>query len=157
MNPKVKPIPKGYEAPTPYLVVRDAARAIDFYAKAFGAKEIMRMPGPDGKIGHADVAIGKGHVMLADESPEMGHRSPGSLGGSPVTMVLYVKNVDDVVKAAVDAGAKLMRPVADEFYGDRMGTVTDPFGHVWHVMTHVEDVSMEDMEKRAAEKAGAPA
>src|SRR5262245_38623012 len=157
MKTKVKPIPAGYEAPTPYLVVRDAAKAIDFYAKAFGGKEVMRMPGPDGKIGHADLAIGKGHVMLADESPEMGHRGPVSFGGSPVTMVLYVKNVDEVVRAAVDAGAKLQRPVTDEFYGDRMGTVTDPFGHVWHVMTHVEDVSMEDTEKRAAEKAGAPA
>jgi len=157
MNPKVKPIPKSYEAPTPYLVVRDGEKAIDFYKRAFGATEVMRMPGPDGKIGHADLAIGKGHVMLADESPEMGHRSPGSFGGTPVTIVLYVKKVDDVVKAAVDAGAKLMRPVTDEFYGDRMGTVTDPFGHVWHVMTHFEDVSMEEMEKRAAEKAGAPA
>ena len=157
MTPKVKAIPKSYEAPTPYLVVRDGATAIDFYKRAFGATEVMRMPGPDGKIGHADLVIGRGHVMLADESAEMGHRSPASFGGTPVTIVLYVKKVDDVVKAAVDAGARLTRAVADEFYGDRMGTVTDPFGHVWHVMTHVEDVSMEDMERRAAEKAGTPA
>lgn len=155
MKPKVKPVPAGYEAPTPYLVVRGAAKAINYYKKAFGAKEVMRMPGPDGKIGHADVAILGGHVMLADESPEMGHRSPESLGGSPVTLVLYVDNVDDVVKSAVGAGGKVTRPVTDEFYGDRTGTVTDPFGHIWHIMTHIEDVSMEEMGKRAAERAGA--
>jgi len=154
MSPKVKPIPAGYEAPTPYLVVRDAARAIDFYKKAFGAKEVMRMPGPDGKIGHADLQILGGHVMLADESPEMGHKSPESVGGSPVSLVLYVNDADAVVKKAVDAGAKVTRPLTDEFYGDRTATLTDSFGHVWHVMTHIEDVSMEEMEKRAAQKAG---
>jgi PhnB protein len=158
MKPNVKPIPESYAAPTPYLIVKGAAAAIDFYKKAFAAREIMRMPGPDGKIGHADLIIGGGHVMLADESPEMGHRGPQSLGGSPVGLVLYVSDVDNVVKQAAAAGAKVTRPVKDEFYGDRAGTLTDPFGHVWHVMTHIEDVSNEEMEKRAAAMAGsAPA
>ena len=153
MSPKVKAVPKGYEAPTPYLIIRGAAKAIDFYKKAFGAKETMRFPGPDGKIGHADLVIGNGHVMLADESPEMGYRGPETLGGTPVTLVLYVENADDVAKKAVAAGGTLTRPVEDQFYGDRAGEVRDPFGHVWHIMTHVEDVSMEEMEKRAAAKA----
>jgi PhnB protein len=155
MKSKVKPILAGYEAPTPYLIVRGAAKAIDFYKKAFGAKETMRMPGPDGKIGHADVAIGAGHIMLADESPEMGYKSPQTVGGSSVSIVLYVENVDEVVRRATGAGAKLDRPVEDQFYGDRAGTVTDPFGHIWHVMTHIEDVSAEEMGRRAADKAKA--
>ena len=150
MTSKVKPIPEGYTAPTPYLIVNGAAAAIDFYKMAFGAKEVMRMPGPDGKIGHADLLVGGGHVMLADESPEMGHRGPRSFGGSPVSLVLYVEDVDGVVKQAVGAGATLTRPVKNEFYGDRTGGLTDPFGHIWYVMTHVEDVSNEEMEKRAA-------
>ncbi len=150
MTSKIKPIPEGYAALTPYLIVNGAAAAIDFYKKAFGAKEVMRMPGPDGKIGHADLLIGGGHVMLADESPEMGHRGARSFGGSPVSLVLYVEDVDGVVKQAVGAGATLTRPVKNEFYGDRTGGLTDPFGHIWHVMTHVEDVSNEEMEKRAA-------
>lgn len=149
MSSKVK-IPAGYEAPIPYLIVERAAAAIDYYKQAFGAKEVMRMPGPDGKIGHADLIIGGGHVMLADESPEMGHRGPKSIGGSPVSLCLYVDDVDSVVKQAVDAGGNLTRPVADQFYGDRTGGLTDPFGHVWFVMTHVEDVSDEEMNKRAA-------
>jgi PhnB protein len=155
MKPNVKPIPEGYEGATPYLVVQGAAAAIDFYRKAFGAKEIMRMPGPKGAIGHADILVAGGHVMLADESPEMGHRGPQSLGGSPVSLVLYVENVDDVVKRAVGAGAKLTRPVENQFYGDRAGAVTDPFGHVWHIMTHIEDVSIEEMVKRGSEMARA--
>ena len=150
MTSKVKPIPEGYTAPTTYLIVNGAAAAIDFYKMAFGAKEVMRMPGPDGKIGHADLLVGGGHVMLADESPEMGHRGPRSFGGSPVSLVLYVEDVDGVVKQAVGAGATLTRPVKNEFYGDRTGGLTDPFGHIWYVMTHVEDVSNEEMEKRAA-------
>jgi PhnB protein len=150
MKGKVKPIPEGYDAPTPYLIVNGAAAAIDFYKKAFGAKEVMRMPGPDGKIGHADVVIGGGHVMLADESRERGQRAPQAFGGSPVSLVIYVDDVDSVVKKAVDAGATMTRPVKDEFYGDRAGGLTDPFGHLWHVMTHVEDVSEEEMAKRAA-------
>jgi len=155
MKSKVTPILAGYEAPTPYLVVRGAAKAIDFYKKAFGAKEVMRMPGPDGKIGHADLSIGGGHIMLADESPEMGHKAPETVGGSSVSIVLYVENVDEVVRRATGAGAKLDRPVEDQFYGDRAGSVTDPFGHIWHVMTHIEDVSPEEMGRRAAEKARA--
>ena len=153
MNPKVKPIPQGYEAPTPYLIVKGAAAAIDFYKKAFGAKETMRMPTPDGKIGHADLVIGGGHVMLADESAEMGVRGPEAFGGSPVSLCVYVEDVDRVVARAVAAGATLTRPVADQFYGDRTGGLTDPFGHIWYFMTHVEDVSNEEMGKRAAAKA----
>ncbi|HEY6931419.1 MAG TPA: VOC family protein [Thermoanaerobaculia bacterium] len=152
MSPKVTPVPKGYEAPTPYLIIRGAAKAIDFYTKAFGAKETGRFPGPDGKIGHADLIIGGGHIMLADESPEMGHKSPDALGATPVSLVIYVDNADDVVKKAVAAGGKLTRPVEDQFYGDRAGEVRDPFGHVWHVMTHIEDVSEQEMMKRMAAK-----
>jgi PhnB protein len=152
MSPKVTPVPKGFEALTPYLIIRGAAKAIDFYTKAFGAKETGRFPGPDGKIGHADLVIGGGHLMLADESPEMGHKSPDTIGGTPVSLVLYVDNVDDVVKKAVAAGGKLTRPVEDQFYGDRAGEVRDPFGHIWHIMTHVEDVSMEEMTRRMAAK-----
>src|SRR5215831_206255 len=155
MKSKVQPILAGYEAPTPYIIVRGGAKAIDFYKKAFGAKEVMRMPGPDGKIGHADLAIGGGHIMLADESPEMGHKSPQTIGGSPVSIALYVENVDEIVRSATSAGAKLDRPVEDQFYGDRAGTITDPFGHIWHVMTHIEDVSEEEMGRRAADKAKA--
>ncbi|MCA1581428.1 MAG: VOC family protein [Acidobacteria bacterium] len=149
MKSKIK-IPPGYEAVVPYLIVQGAAAAIDYYKKAFGAKEVMRMPGPDGKIGHADLIIGGGHVMLADESPGMGHRGPTSFGGSPVSLCLYVDDVDTVVNQAAAAGGKITRPVADQFYGDRTGGLTDPFGHIWFVMTHVEDVSNEEMVKRAA-------
>jgi PhnB protein len=156
MASKIK-IPAGYEAPIPYLIVDGAAAAIDYYKKAFGAKEVMRMPGPDGKIGHADVVIGGGHLMLADESPSMKHLGPKSIGGSPVSLCLYVDDVDAVVKRAVDAGGKLTRPVEDQFYGDRTGGLTDPFGHIWFVMTHVEDVSNEEMAKRAVEMAQAGA
>jgi len=152
MKPKVKPIPEGYKGATPYLVVDGAAAAIDFFKKAFGAKEVMRMPGPKGKIGHADILVAGGHVMLADESPEMGHRGPRSFGGSPVSLVLYVANVDDVVKRAVGAGAKLTRPVEDQFYGDRAGKIEDPFGHTWFIATHKEDVSQEEIAKRAKAK-----
>ena len=150
MTSRVKPIPEGYHTATPYLIVRDAARAIEFYKKAFGAKELMRMADPSGKIGHAEIKIGDSPIMLADEVPEMGHRSPESLGGSPVSILLYVEDVDAVFNQAVAAGAKVQRPVADQFYGDRTGGVTDPFGHVWYVATHIEDVSPEEMRKRAA-------
>jgi len=153
MSPRVRPIPEGYEGPTPYLIVEGAAAALDFYKKAFGAKEMMRMAGPDGKIGHADVMIGGGHVMLADASPEMGHRGPEAFGGSPVSLCVYVEDVDKVVERAVAAGAKLTRPVADQFYGDRTGGLTDPFGHIWYFMTHVEDVPPDEMETRAAARA----
>ena len=149
-NPRVQPIPDGYAAPTAYLIVHDAAAAIDFYTKAFGARETMRIPGPDGRIGHADLAVGRGHVMLADESLQMGHRSARTLGGSPVSLALYVEDADAVVDRAVSAGATVTRAIRNEFYGDRTATLTDPFGHVWHVMTHVEDVSPEEMGRRAA-------
>lgn len=150
MKSKVRPIPEGYEGPTAYLIVDGAAAAIDFYRKAFGAREVMRFPGPNGRIGHADVLIGGGHVMLADASPEMGAKGPEAFGGSPVSLCIYVEDVDKVFERAVAAGAKVTRPVADQFYGDRTGGLTDPFGHSWYVMTHVEDVSNEEMMKRAA-------
>jgi PhnB protein len=150
MPSKVKPIPEGYHSVTPYLIIRDAARAIDFYKKAFGATEVMRMPTPDGKIGHAEIKIGDSHVMLADESPEMGHLSPQSVGGSPVGLMVYLENVDDVFGRAVSGGAKVKQPVEDKFYGDRSGSVEDPFGHLWHISTHIEDVPPDEMEKRAA-------
>ena len=150
MTNKVKPIPEGYHTATPYLIVKDAARAIEFYKKAFGATELMRMPGTGGKIGHAEIKIGDSPIMLADEVPGMGFRSPESLGGSPISILLYVEDVDVVFSEALAAGAKVQRPVADEFYGDRTGGVTDPFGHVWYIATHKEDVSPEEMTKRAA-------
>ena len=150
MTNKVKPIPEGYHTATPYLIVKDAARAIEFYKKAFGATELMRMPEPGGKIGHAEIKIGDSPIMLADEVPGMGFRSPESLGGSPISILLYVEDVDVVFSEALAAGAKVQRPVADQFYGDRTGGVTDPFGHVWYIATHKEDVSPEEMKKRAA-------
>ena len=149
MAGKVKPIPDNYHRVTPYLVVAGAADAIDFYKKVFGATEVMRMPSPGGKIGHAEVRIGDSTVMLADEVKEMGHRSPKKLGGSPISLLLYVEDVDKTVDRAVAAGAKLTRPVADQFYGDRTGGIEDPFGHQWYVATHVEDVSPEEMKKRS--------
>ena len=150
MTNKVKPIPEGYHTATPYLIVKDAAHAIEFYKKAFGATELMRMPGTGGKIGHAEIKIGDSPIMLADEVPGMGFRSPESLGGSPISILLYVEDVDVVFSEALAAGAKVQRPVADQFYGDRTGGVTDPFGHVWYIATHKEDVSPEEMKKRAA-------
>jgi PhnB protein len=146
----MKPIPEGYHTATPYLIVKDAAGAIEFYKKAFGATELMRMPGPGGKIGHAEIKIGDSPIMLADEVPGMGFHSPESLGGSPISILLYVEDVDLVFSEALAAGAKVQRLVADQFYGDRTGGVTDPFGHVWYIATHKEDVSPEEMKKRAA-------
>ena len=150
MPDKVKPIPEGYHSVTPYLIVDGAAAAIDFYKKAFGAVEVMRMPAPGGRIGHAEIKIGDSHVMLADENAEMNARSPKSVGGTPLSLLVYVENVDEVVKRAVAAGAKLDRPVEDKFYGDRMGAIQDPFGHQWYVGTHIEDVTPEEMKKRMA-------
>ena len=150
MATAVKPIPEGYHSATPYLIVNGGANAIEFYKKAFGAKEIMRMPRPDGKIGHAEIKIGDSPIMLADEVPEMGHRSPQSLGGTPVSIMLYVEDVDAVAGKATAAGAKVLRPVENQFYGDRSGTFSDPFGHQWHISTHKEDVSPEEMKKRMA-------
>jgi PhnB protein len=152
---KVKTIPTGYHAVTPYLSVQGAAAAIEFYHKAFKAKEVMRMPGPSGTIGHAEIEIGGSRVMLADEHPEMNFRGPKSFGGTAVHIHLYVPDVDQVVGQAVAAGAKIVRPVADQFYGDRVGSLEDPFGHVWHVATHTEDLPMEELTRRAAARASA--
>ena len=146
----VKPIPEGYHTVTPYLIIEGAADAIAFYKQAFGATELFRFPTPDGKIGHAEIKIGDSPIMLADAFPEMGYNGPKSLGGSPVSLMLYVEDVDTVFNRAVDAGATVKEAVTDKFYGDRVGTLIDPCGHVWHVSTHKEDVSLEEMEKRAA-------
>lgn len=150
MTGKVKPIPEEYRGATPYLSVKEAARAIEFYKKAFGAREVMRMPQPDGKIGHAEVRIGDAPIMLADEFPEMNFRSPQSIGGTPVNILVYVQDVDALVKQAEAAGAKVLRRPADQFYGDRMATLEDPFGHSWSFATHIEDVSPDEMQKRVA-------
>ena len=147
---KVKPIPDGYHSMTPYLIVDGAAKAIDFYTKIFGATEKMRMPGPGGKVGHAELNLGDTMIMLADEHPEMDARGPRAFGGSAVSLMVYVPDVDATVEKATAAGAKVVRKVENQFYGDRMGTIDDPFGHRWHVATHVEDVSPEEMAKRAA-------
>src|SRR5262249_41030147 len=143
-----KPIPDGYHSITPYLIVKGAAGALDFYKKAFGATELFRLPGPDGTIGHAEIKIGDSIIMLADEHPEMDFRGPESLGGSPFCLLLYVKDVDAAARQAKAAGAKEIRPVKDQFYGDRSGTFADPFGHLWTIATHKEDVSPEEMNKR---------
>ncbi|RJP72573.1 MAG: VOC family protein [Candidatus Abyssobacteria bacterium SURF_17] len=149
---KVNPIPKGYHTVTPHIVVRDAAKAIDFYKRAFGAEEVMRLPGPDGHgIMHAELKIGDSFIMLGEESPEMGGEchSPESLGGSAVTLNLYVKDVDAAFERAVSAGAQVKMPLADMFWGDRYGALVDPFGHKWSLATHIEDVSPEEIRKRA--------
>ena len=143
-----KPIPEGHERATPYLCCRDAARAIEFYKNAFGATELSRLAEPGGKIGHAEIKIGESVIMLSDEYPDMGVRSPLALGGTPVSIHMYVKDVDALAKQAVAAGAQLERPVADQFYGDRSASLKDPFGHRWHISTHKEDVSPEEMRKR---------
>ncbi len=148
MNTKVKPIPDGFHSLTPYLGVRGAAQAIDFYVKAFGATERFRLAGPDGRIGHAEVLIGNSILMLADENPQCGHHSPQSLNGTAVSLLLYVPDVDAAFQRAVGAGAKVLRPVADQFYGERSGCVTDPFGHQWTLMTHIEDVTPEEVSER---------
>ena len=150
---KVKPIPEGYNSVTPYLFVKGAASAIDYYKNVFGAKERMRMPGPNGRIMHAELQIGDSIVMLADENPQMGAKSPETIGGTSSSLHVYVEDVDSTAKKAVSAGAKLVRPVKDEFYGDRIGTIIDPFGHMWSIATHIEDVSPEEMKKRMANAA----
>lgn len=146
---KVKPVPDGYHTVTPYLACADAAQAIAFYKKAFGAKELLRVPGPGGKIGHAELRIGDSRVMLADEYREMDFLGPLSRGGSAVHLHIYMPNADKVVERAVEAGAKVVQPLEDKFYGDRTGSVQDPFGHVWHIATHVEDVPPRELKKRA--------
>ena len=153
MTMKPAPIPPGYDGVTPYLYIRGAAKALDFYKRAFGARELMRMDGPDGKIGHAEIAIGKAIVMLADESPAMDALSPETIGGTASSFLVYVPDVDAVFQQALKAGAKELSPVENKFYGDRMGMLTDPFGHQWAIGTHIEDVSPEEMGRRAAAQA----
>jgi PhnB protein len=147
----VKAIPDGYHSVTPYLVVDGAAKALEFYQKAFGAKETFRMPTPSGKIGHAEMRIGDSVVMLADEVPEKGYRGPKAFGGAAVTLMVYLEDVDTVFKRALDAGAKQLRAVENQFYGDRSGVLEDPFGHVWNLATHVEDLTEEEVARRAQE------
>jgi PhnB protein len=147
--PAVKPIPDGYRSVTPYLIFSGAGAAIAFYKRALGAEEVMRMDGPGGKIGHAEIKIGDSRIMLADEHPEIQALSPKTIGGSPVSIHLYVENVDAAVERAVAAGAKLIRPVADQFYGDRTGGIEDPFGYRWYIATHKEDLTMDEIRRRA--------
>jgi PhnB protein len=146
----VKSIPDGYHSVTPYLIIKGASDAIEFYKKAFGATELFRMPAPGGKVGHAEIKIGDSPIMLADESPEMGYVGPATLGGTPVSIMIYVEDVDTVYNQAIAAGGKELKPLQDQFYGDRSGSLKDPFGHTWHVATHKEDVSPEEMDKRMA-------
>jgi PhnB protein len=146
----VEPIPASYPRVTPYLIVDGASAAIDFYTSVLGATERMRMSAPEGRVGHAELDLGDSVIMLADESPEVDARSPSTVGGSPVSLHVYVEDADATFKRALDAGAKTLQPVEDKFYGDRSGTFEDPFGHRWHVATHVEDVPPDEMESRAA-------
>ncbi len=148
--PKVKAVPKGYRTATPALIIDGAAKAIEFYKKAFNAKELMRMPTPDGKVAHAEIKIGNSHIMLSDEWPDMGARSPKSIGGSGSSLMLYVRNCDRVYKRAVKAGATSNMEPADMFWGDRFSKITDPFGHVWSIATHKEDLTPEQMAERSA-------
>ncbi len=146
----VKPIPEGFHTVTPHLIIKGAAEAIDFYKKAFGAEEVCRMPGPGGVVMHAEIRIGDSTVMLADEFPDFGSVGPKTIGGSPVTVHLYVKDADAFYDKAVAAGAKATMPLADQFWGDRYGKLEDPFGHQWGIATHIEDLTPEEIEKRAA-------
>jgi PhnB protein len=148
MTGKAKPIPEGFHSVTPYLTVHDAARAIDFYKKAFGATERYRMDGPGGKVAHAEIKIGDSIVMLGDESIAAGNRSPQSLGGTATGLFIYVEDVDSAFNRAASAGAKVDMPVADMFWGDRYGKLTDPFGHSWSLATHIEDVAPQEMARR---------
>lgn len=147
---KVKAIPEGYHSVTPYLFIKGAASAIDYYKNVFGAKERVRMPGPNDRVMHAELEIGDSIIMLADENPQAGTTSPQTAGGPSNSLHLYVEDVDTVTQKAVSGGAKLVRPVKDEFYGDRMATISDPFGQIWSIATHIEDVSPEEMKNRMA-------
>lgn len=151
---KVKPVPDDYPTVCPYLYIRGAGDALDFYKKIFGATERMRMPGPDGTVGHAEIEIGNAVVMLADEFPDMGATSPATVGGTSVGLHVYVEHADAVYEAAVAAGATSQQAPEDKFYGDRTASFLDPWGHSWHVATHVEDVAPDEMARRAAEMAG---
>ena len=147
----VKPIPDAYHTVTPYIIVHDAAAAIEFYKKAFGAVETIRLPMPGGKVAHAEIKIGDSHIMLADEAPAYGAKSPITVGGTSLTLMIYVENVDVVFNRAIEAGGVVLRPLKDQFYGDRSGCLTDPFGHQWTIATHVEDVSQAEVDRRFAE------
>jgi len=153
--PNVNPIPDGYSNVTPYLIVSNGAGAIDYYKRIFGAVEVMRMPGPGGRVGHAELRIGESLIMLADENPEAGVRGPQPGSRPPVSFLVYVDQVDAVTARAELNGAKIVRPPKDQFYGDRTATLTDPFGHEWTIATHIEDVSLDEMQKRAAAMAAA--
>ena len=144
----VKPVPEGYHTVTPYIICKGASGAIDYYKKAFGATEVMRMGAPGGQIGHAEIKIGDSMIMLADEFPEMKALSPATIGGTPVSLMVYVDDVDSVFERALAAGGKQVHPLEDKFYGDRSGTLTDPFGHMWTLSTHKEDVPPEEMQRR---------
>jgi PhnB protein len=146
----VRPVPEGFHSITPYLIVRDANRAIEFYKKAFGAVELMRLEGPGGTTAHAEIRINDSIVMLGEEMPEMGFRSPQTVGGTPVSLMVYVESCDAFAARAVAAGIRIRKPIQDQFYGDRSGQFEDPFGHVWTVATHKEDVSLEEMRRRMA-------
>lgn len=145
----VKPIPDGYHSVTPYMIIKGAAAAIDYYKSAFGATELFRME-HEGKVGHAEIKIGDSPIMLADEHPEMNAFSPKTVGGTPVSLMIYVEDVDSMFKRAIELGGTEMKPLQDQFYGDRSGTLTDPFGHVWTVATHMEDLTPEEIDSRAA-------
>lgn len=148
---RIQPIPTGYHSVTPYLIVKDAAAALAFYKKAFRAKEKLRLPAPDGRIGHAEIQIGTSRVMLADENPAMGAHAPNSVAPPPVGIMLYIKDVDTVFERAVAAGARVERPLQNMFYGDRMGTLVDPYGHRWYLGTHIEDVPLKELQRRVQE------
>lgn len=150
MTEAVKPIPDGYHTVTPHLVVRGAADAVEFYKKAFGAEEVFRMPMPDGKLAHAEIRIGDSIIMLSDEFPEWGSKSPLTLGGCPGGLLIYVGNVDEAFARAMEAGAEVTMPVADQFWGDRYGKLADPFGHTWALATHKEDLTPEEIGQRAS-------
>ena len=149
-----KPVPEGYRTATPYLIVKGAADAIEFYKRTFGATEIMRMADSQGRVGHAEIKIGDPVIMLADEHPSMGYRGPRTLGGSSVSILLYLEDVDSVFERAVKTGGRSLRPVADQFYGDRTGGVEDPFGYRWFIATHKEDLTMDEIRRRAAAQSG---
>ena len=147
----VQPIPAGYHSVTPYIIVHDAQAAIEFYKNAFGATEVLRLAAPDGAIVHAEVKIGDSHVMLAGEHPEFGAISPKTLGGSPVSLMIYCEDADAMFQQALSAGGTEKRPVQDQFYGDRSGIVEDPFGHSWSIATHIEDLTQEEIDARFAQ------
>jgi len=144
----VKPIPEEFHSVTPYLFIRGASEAIEFYKQALGAEEVFRLPMPDGKLGHAEIQIGDSRVMLADENAEAGAISPSTLGGTSASFMIYVENVDELFAQALAAGGEVVRPLADQFYGDRTGCFKDPFGHIWTISTHVEDVTPEELQRR---------